>query len=133
MRKPQSLSEPSSVSLSYPSALPLTFSESIAESLYDPLDGDWSEVDRICTKPLVKNHKAFLYAIYKQQFLEHVEHRELQKVRLPFPPPSSSLPPTILTPTFSSGIHIPLQTPQTTRALSTHPHRIQRLVLFAFC
>uniref|UniRef100_V5EEU8 WD40 repeat-containing protein SMU1 n=2 Tax=Kalmanozyma brasiliensis (strain GHG001) TaxID=1365824 RepID=V5EEU8_KALBG len=43
------------------------------------LEGDWPEVDKLLQKPLVKNHKAFLYAVYKQQFLEHVEHREFQK------------------------------------------------------
>ncbi|KAI9143299.1 WD40-repeat-containing domain protein [Paraphysoderma sedebokerense] len=43
------------------------------------LDGDWAEVDKLCSKPLVKNHKSFLYAIYKQQYLEHVEHHEIQK------------------------------------------------------
>ena len=43
------------------------------------LEGDWPEVDKLVQKPLVKNHKAFLYAVYKQQFLEHVEHREFQK------------------------------------------------------
>lgn len=45
------------------------------------LEGNWSEVDKLCSKPLLKNHKAFLYAIFKQQFLEHIEHREFQKVR----------------------------------------------------
>ncbi|TKY89120.1 hypothetical protein EX895_001651 [Sporisorium graminicola] len=43
------------------------------------LEGDWPEVDKLLQKPLVKNHKAFLYAVYKQQFLEHIEHREFQK------------------------------------------------------
>ncbi|SPO38984.1 related to TAF5 - subunit of TFIID and SAGA complexes [Pseudozyma flocculosa] len=43
------------------------------------LEGDWPEVDKLLGKPLVKNHKAFLYAVYKQQFLEHIEHREFQK------------------------------------------------------
>ncbi|KAN0061936.1 hypothetical protein ACQY0O_005931 [Thecaphora frezii] len=43
------------------------------------LEGDWPEVDKLLSKPLVKNHKAFLYAVYKQQFLEHIEHREFQK------------------------------------------------------
>ncbi|RUO95305.1 hypothetical protein BC936DRAFT_144563, partial [Jimgerdemannia flammicorona] len=41
--------------------------------------GDWPEVEKLCTKPLVKNHKSFLYAVYKQQYLEYVEHREVQK------------------------------------------------------
>ncbi|PWZ01158.1 WD40 repeat-like protein [Testicularia cyperi] len=43
------------------------------------LEGDWPEADKLLSKPLVKNHKAFLYAVYKQQFLEHIEHREFQK------------------------------------------------------
>lgn len=43
------------------------------------LEGNWSEVDKMCSKPLLKDHKAFLYAIYKQQYLEHIEHREFQK------------------------------------------------------
>lgn len=43
------------------------------------LEGNWSEVDKMCTKPFLKEHKAFLYAIYKQQYLEHIEHREFQK------------------------------------------------------
>ncbi|TPX76023.1 hypothetical protein CcCBS67573_g02710 [Chytriomyces confervae] len=43
------------------------------------LDGDWPEIDRICSKPIVKNQKAFLYAMYKQQYLEYIEHHEIQK------------------------------------------------------
>ncbi|KAJ1516546.1 hypothetical protein HMI55_001998 [Coelomomyces lativittatus] len=43
------------------------------------LDGDWQEVDKLISKPLVKNHKAFLYAIYKQQYLEYIEYHEIQK------------------------------------------------------
>jgi len=43
------------------------------------LEGDWPDVDKLINKPLVKNHKAFLYAVYKLQFLEHIEHREYQK------------------------------------------------------
>ncbi|KAI8614000.1 WD40-repeat-containing domain protein [Chytriomyces sp. MP71] len=43
------------------------------------LEGDWPEIDRICSKPIVKNQKAFLYAMYKQQFLEYIEHHEIQK------------------------------------------------------
>ncbi|KAJ3380462.1 hypothetical protein HDU84_005916 [Entophlyctis sp. JEL0112] len=41
--------------------------------------GDWPEVDRILVKPIIKNQKAFLFAIYKQQYLEYIEHQELQK------------------------------------------------------
>ncbi|KAI8979195.1 hypothetical protein BDF20DRAFT_868118 [Mycotypha africana] len=43
------------------------------------LDGDWSEVEKLCNKPLVKNHRAFLYSVYKQQYLEYLEKREIQK------------------------------------------------------
>ncbi|KAJ3070988.1 hypothetical protein HDU98_005950 [Podochytrium sp. JEL0797] len=47
------------------------------------LDGDWPEVDRICAsipgKGIVKNQKAFLYVVYRQQFLEYIEHHEIQK------------------------------------------------------
>ncbi|CAG8547825.1 15661_t:CDS:10 [Rhizophagus irregularis] len=42
-------------------------------------DGDWAEVDKLSAKPLVKNHKSFLYAVYKQQYLEYIEHQEIQK------------------------------------------------------
>lgn len=61
------------------------------------LEGNWQEVDKMCSKPVLKEHKAFLYAIYKQQFLEHIEHREFQKVR----------------PRHSPGIHVFNQTAQT--------------------
>ena len=43
------------------------------------LEGDWPEVDRLCERPLMKNHKSFLYAVYKQQYLEYIEHQEIQK------------------------------------------------------
>ncbi|KAJ3086995.1 hypothetical protein HK102_012019 [Quaeritorhiza haematococci] len=43
------------------------------------LEGDWPEVDKLCSKPLVKNQKSFLYAVYKQQYLEYIEHHEIQK------------------------------------------------------
>ncbi|KAI9206639.1 WD40-repeat-containing domain protein [Polychytrium aggregatum] len=43
------------------------------------LDGDWLEVEKLMIKPLVKNHKAFMYSIYKQQYLEYIEHHETQK------------------------------------------------------
>ena len=47
------------------------------------LEGNWPEADKRCAKPFMKNEKALLYAIFKQQFLEHIEHREFQKVRAP--------------------------------------------------
>ncbi|KAJ3417585.1 hypothetical protein HDV05_000042 [Chytridiales sp. JEL 0842] len=43
------------------------------------LDGDWPEVDKLCSKPIMKNQKAFLYAMYKQQYLEYIDHHEIQK------------------------------------------------------
>ncbi|KAJ3034828.1 hypothetical protein HK097_004386, partial [Rhizophlyctis rosea] len=43
------------------------------------LDGDWAEVDKLCSKPLLRNYKTFLYAVYKQQYLEYIEHHEIQK------------------------------------------------------
>ncbi|KAI9590859.1 WD40-repeat-containing domain protein [Syncephalis fuscata] len=43
------------------------------------LEGDWSEVDKLCTKPLIRHQKSFLYAVYRQQFLEYIEHHEIQK------------------------------------------------------
>ncbi|KAM0746289.1 WD40 repeat-like protein [Meredithblackwellia eburnea MCA 4105] len=43
------------------------------------LEGDWAEVDNILSKPFVRTQKALLYSVYKQQFLEHIEYRELQK------------------------------------------------------
>jgi hypothetical protein len=46
------------------------------------LEGEWPEVDRLVTlcRPLLKNHKSFLYAAYRQQYLEYIEHQEIQKV-----------------------------------------------------
>ena len=43
------------------------------------LDGDWAEVDKLCIRPLIRNNKSFLYAAYKQQYLEYIEHHEIQK------------------------------------------------------
>ncbi|KAI8804757.1 WD40-repeat-containing domain protein [Cladochytrium replicatum] len=43
------------------------------------MEGDWAEVDKLCAKPIVKHHKSFLYSVYKQQFLEYIEHHETQK------------------------------------------------------
>ncbi|ORY89421.1 WD40-repeat-containing domain protein [Leucosporidium creatinivorum] len=44
------------------------------------MEGDWAEVDLIVSKgPLVRTQNALLYSLYKQQFLEHIEYRELQK------------------------------------------------------
>ncbi|KAJ3258981.1 hypothetical protein HK103_003122 [Boothiomyces macroporosus] len=43
------------------------------------LDGDWAEVDKLCARPFMRNHKSFLYAAYEQQFLEYIDHHEIQK------------------------------------------------------
>jgi hypothetical protein len=43
------------------------------------MDGDWAEVDRLCSRPFMKNLKSFLYAAYEQQYLEYIEHHEIQK------------------------------------------------------
>ena len=33
------------------------------------LDGEWAEVDKLCSKVLNKNQKSFLFQVYKQQYL----------------------------------------------------------------
>lgn len=43
------------------------------------LSGEWYTVDELLAKPLVRNVNAFRYAVFKQQFLEHIEQREFQK------------------------------------------------------
>eukprot|EP00658_Telonema_sp_P-2_P012246 TRINITY_DN14669_c0_g1_i5.p1 TRINITY_DN14669_c0_g1~~TRINITY_DN14669_c0_g1_i5.p1 ORF type:complete len:571 (+),score=161.32 TRINITY_DN14669_c0_g1_i5:109-1713(+) len=47
------------------------------------LEGQWEEVNKICSKFATKTqnrmHKSFMYTMYKQQFLELVERREVQK------------------------------------------------------
>ena len=30
------------------------------------LEGDWAEVDRLCARPFMRNHKSFLYAAYSK-------------------------------------------------------------------
>lgn len=42
-------------------------------------EGDWPEVDRLCARPFMRSHKSFLYAAYEQQYLEYIEHHEIQK------------------------------------------------------
>ena len=37
------------------------------------LEGDWPEVDRLCARPFMRNHKSFLYSAYEQQYLEYIE------------------------------------------------------------
>jgi COMPASS component SWD3 len=43
------------------------------------LEGDWSEVEKLCARSSVKGYKSLLYAIYKQQYLELVDKQEYQK------------------------------------------------------
>lgn len=66
---------------------------------HDIVDGDWQEVEKLCTKPLVKNHRSFLYSVYKQQYLEYLERREIQKVKRVWYTPRHWL-------TLLIGIHI---------------------------
>lgn len=43
------------------------------------LEGAWEEVEKLLMKPLVRSSNAFKYAVFKQQYLEHIELREYQK------------------------------------------------------
>ncbi|KAF2068728.1 hypothetical protein CYY_009949 [Polysphondylium violaceum] len=43
------------------------------------LEGDWNEVEKLCSKNTFKNHQSFLYAVYKQAYLELLEKQEYQK------------------------------------------------------
>ncbi|WVQ78545.1 hypothetical protein IAT38_000631 [Cryptococcus sp. DSM 104549] len=46
------------------------------------LDGDWQSIEGLISRPGLlrpQTQKAFLYLVYRQQFLEHVENRESQK------------------------------------------------------
>ncbi|KAJ2236371.1 hypothetical protein IWW45_001850 [Coemansia sp. RSA 485] len=43
------------------------------------LDGEWSEVDRICVSGYLKDKKHILYNVYKQQYLELIDDNESQK------------------------------------------------------
>jgi hypothetical protein len=46
------------------------------------LEGNWNEVnENYCNKPFLTQHKYFCYAVYRQQFLELIEYREMQKVK----------------------------------------------------
>ncbi|EXX66134.1 Rsa4p [Rhizophagus irregularis DAOM 197198w] len=51
----------------------------LKKAILDFYNWIWAEVDKLSAKPLVKNHKSFLYAVYKQQYLEYIEHQEIQK------------------------------------------------------
>mmetsp|Transcript_16887 Transcript_16887/g.43093 ORF Transcript_16887/g.43093 Transcript_16887/m.43093 type:complete len:544 (+) Transcript_16887:126-1757(+) len=42
-------------------------------------DGDWPEVERLCSKNPLKNKSQFLFAARKQQYLELLESQEYQK------------------------------------------------------
>ncbi|KAJ2681657.1 hypothetical protein H4R19_007297, partial [Coemansia spiralis] len=43
------------------------------------LDGEWGEVDRVCSSAYLKDKKHILYKVYKQQYLELIEDNESQK------------------------------------------------------
>mmetsp|Transcript_42775 Transcript_42775/g.69354 ORF Transcript_42775/g.69354 Transcript_42775/m.69354 type:complete len:631 (-) Transcript_42775:57-1949(-) len=43
------------------------------------MEGDYAEVEKLCTKHVFKNYKAFLYSVYRQQYLELVDRQEYQK------------------------------------------------------
>jgi hypothetical protein len=42
-------------------------------------EGEWNEVEKLCLKYAFKNHKSFLYAVYKQKYFELIERQEYQK------------------------------------------------------
>eukprot|EP01117_Protostelium_nocturnum_P019685 TRINITY_DN859_c0_g1_i1.p1 TRINITY_DN859_c0_g1~~TRINITY_DN859_c0_g1_i1.p1 ORF type:complete len:491 (-),score=81.12 TRINITY_DN859_c0_g1_i1:1125-2597(-) len=42
-------------------------------------EGDWNEVEKLCTKYAFKNFKSFLYVVYKQKYFELIEKQEYQK------------------------------------------------------
>ncbi|PRP88502.1 hypothetical protein PROFUN_03219 [Planoprotostelium fungivorum] len=42
-------------------------------------EGDWTEVEKLCTKYAFKNFKSFLYVVYKQRYFELIEKQEYQK------------------------------------------------------
>ena len=43
------------------------------------LDGEWPEVEKLCTRAAFRSYKSLLYAIYKQQYLELIDKQESQK------------------------------------------------------
>lgn len=43
------------------------------------MDGDWPEVDKICSHNIIKSQKSFLFHVYIVQFLEYIHAHELQK------------------------------------------------------
>lgn len=43
------------------------------------LDGEWVETEKLVQKTPLKDHKHFLYTVYKQQYLELIEQLEYQK------------------------------------------------------
>lgn len=42
-------------------------------------EGDWVEVEKLCSKASLKNYKSFLYAVLKQQYYELISRQEHQK------------------------------------------------------
>jgi hypothetical protein len=51
--------------------------KNVKKAIYE---GDWSEVERLVLKQPFKNYRSFLYAAYKQAYLELLEKQEYQKV-----------------------------------------------------
>ncbi|PVU98683.1 hypothetical protein BB559_001374 [Furculomyces boomerangus] len=43
------------------------------------IDGEWEDVDRVCSGSDFKSKKGILYRVYKQQYLELIEEGEFQK------------------------------------------------------
>eukprot|EP01119_Soliformovum_irregulare_P006425 TRINITY_DN1841_c0_g1_i2.p1 TRINITY_DN1841_c0_g1~~TRINITY_DN1841_c0_g1_i2.p1 ORF type:complete len:540 (-),score=74.69 TRINITY_DN1841_c0_g1_i2:1460-3079(-) len=43
------------------------------------LEGDWTEAEKLCTKETFKHEKQFVYAVYKQIYLEMIEKQDYQK------------------------------------------------------
>jgi len=43
------------------------------------LEGNWKEVENMCSNYTFKNHKGFLYTLYKHHYLELLEKQEYQK------------------------------------------------------
>ncbi|KAJ2395071.1 hypothetical protein GGI05_001753 [Coemansia sp. RSA 2603] len=43
------------------------------------LDGEWQEVDRLCSSDYLRDKKHILYSVYKQQYLELIDDNEAQK------------------------------------------------------
>ena len=40
--------------------------DELATLITSSTEGDWAEVDRLCARPFMRNHKSFLYAAYSK-------------------------------------------------------------------